>query len=279
MFQGNGTITIQPNNVVAAEFAAKVARAIDSRSPVQSPPPDPVLLDRVSDSDELHKHSTVVVPISERVTSTLNTASKVFVPQSFAMQNLLPSEAPIDQSLQAPVVIVPTVSAETDSPPVEIQRSPVITKNILPPTPVIIQSPLKNTSKKQKSSDNERQQATAMPPPQPQAEVRDNKKGPNNVPHDEYTLVPKERREKKHSVTDETHIQPAIAAAIEVPNAPVAAVLTSLSSPMKENKIDVESLSANKTKHQNGETVEEVQSPALIPTLTNVIAPTESKYF
>lgn len=267
----------QSDNTVAAEFAAKVAAcAMDTKSPAQSPTPDSMTLDSVSDSDILHKQPPVV-PISERVSSTLNSASEEFVPRSIALQILPPSEAPVELPPQPPVV-VPTVSAETDSPPVEIQRPLLVIKNATLPSAPLTQSPLKTTTKKQKSSENERQQSAVIPlPSQSQAEVRENKKGPKNVQREESTPLPKERREKPRS--ELSSVPSTITSPEQVPNPPEAAVVTTLPPATKENIVqEVEDLYDNKTQHQNGETPEHVVPQAPIPAHASVPAPVESKF-
>lgn len=267
MFQGAGSSVPLPDNTVAAEFAAKVAaRAMDSESPA----PDSVPLDSVSDSDAPHKQPPVV-PISEIVSSTLNTASEEFVPRSFTM----PSEVLVEQP--RPSIVVPTVSADTDSPPVDIQRPPVVTKNPTMTSALVTQSPSKTTTKKQKGNENERQQAAALPPPQqPQAEFKENKKSSKGVQREESVPLPKERRDKpRTALSEQPTIPTTILAVEEVPNTPVEVTIPVA----KEVKIQVveEKILDNKVQHQNGETVEHEPSPASTPSHANVAMPTESK--
>ncbi|XP_054270193.1 eukaryotic translation initiation factor 4 gamma 1-like isoform X2 [Macrosteles quadrilineatus] len=233
--QPNSGIPQQDNNV-AADFAARVAaRAGEPNTPAQSPSEQ-----SLTPSDSEHKQSSAV-PISEKQysMSLLYMNSEEFVPRSQKQQ---PSEPIVVE--EPPVQHVPTVSAETNSPAIDLQRSKDYPS--LKSTPPV-QSPARGNNKKKVAE-------PVVPQPQPE-----NKKVVRtSVPKEE---LPKEKREKVRSVSKEqspspspvavaevssSHVEP-IAAAKPVTTVPVAIIS------MPQSASD--DLPAVKTlQHQNGET-------------------------
>lgn len=196
------------DNAVAADFAARVAaRAMASEPPTLPTPESLPVQDSIpSDSETHHKQLPTVVPSSEKVSNTvLSLSSLEFIPRSFKQAQ---SCEPSSEELRTP--FVPTVSAETNSPVVEIQRPkeqyPALINSTMSPGSVTL-SPVKVNPKKQKS-ESERPApnvpvTTILPPPITDSkDTLNNKKGPKSALKEEVPM-PKERREKMRIATKE----------------------------------------------------------------------------
>lgn len=198
------------DNAVAADFAARVAaRAMASEPPTHPTPESLPVQDSIpSDSETHHKQLPTLVPSSEKVSNTvLSLSSLEFIPRSFKQaQPCEPSSEELRTSF------VPTVSAETNSPGVEIQRPkeqyPALKNPTTPPGAVTL-SPVRVNSKKQKS-ESERPApsvpvtvTTILPPPITDSkDTLNNKKGPKTA-HKEEVPMPKERRDKMRIASKE----------------------------------------------------------------------------
>lgn len=208
MLQNSGVSVV--DNAVAAEFAARVAaRAMASEPPTHPTPESLPVQDSIpSDSETHHKQLPTVVPSSEKVSNTvLSLSSLEFIPRSFKQAQ--PCES---SSEELRTSFVPTVSAETNSPGVEIQRPkeqyPALKNPTTPPGAVTL-SPVRVNSKKQKS-ESERPApsvpvtvTTTLPPPITDSkDTLNNKKGPKTA-HKEEVPMPKERREKMRIASKE----------------------------------------------------------------------------
>lgn len=204
------------DNAVAAEFAARVAaRAMASEPPTHpTPEPLPVQDNIPSDSETHHKQLPTVVPSSEKVSNTvLSLSSEEFIPRSFKQAQPCESSS---EELRTP--FVPTVSAETNSPVVEIQRPkeqyPALKNPTMPPGAVTL-SPVRVNSKKQKS-ESERPApnvpvTTSLPLPITDSkDTLNNKKGPKSAQKEEVSM-PKERREKMRIASKEQSPAPSSA--------------------------------------------------------------------
>lgn len=264
MFQNSGITTT--SSVVAADFAARVAlRAIEVEASGQGQPQSPpeivqdITPTSLSESETQHKQPPVV-PSSEKVFTVLSTSSKEFIPTSHKPAQS--SEMPVEETPRTP--IVPTVSAETNSPAIEIQRPkepfPAL-KNPNVPSGPASQSPMRVNSKKQKGSENERQyaatasQAQAVPPPSDSKDV--NKKGQKSK--EEVIPPPKERRERQRTVSKEHSPSPSPDSTSQ-PEVPEVPVQLPQAKDVKRNETpplaaEEPAVPAAKPQHQNGETV------------------------
>lgn len=270
MFQNSGITT---NNQVAADFAARVAaKAIepDPSGRPQSPPEtvQDITPTSLSESETQHKQPSVV-PSSEKVITVLSTSSKEFIPIS--LKSAQSSETPVEET-RTP--IVPTVSAETNSPAIEIQRPkepfPALKTPTVPSGP-INQSPMRVNSKKQKGSENERQYAAntaqAQVPP-PSSDNKDsNKKGQKSK--EEFMPPPKERRERQRTVSKEQSPSPSPDSTSQQEVAVVSAQLAQATevtrnvTPPTPAAVEEPAVPIAKLQHQNGETVSAEPSPSL----------------